>query len=104
MTEQLNNSENKINGVKFICSDKVGKASINYSVCVCVCLCSVVSDSLHPMDHSPPGSSVHGISRQEYWSDFPFPTPVVLPGSRIKPASLVSPVLAGRFFTTAASG
>ena len=33
-------------------------------MCVCVCVFvshSVVSDSLHPMDYSPPGSSVHGF-------------------------------------------
>ena len=32
-------------------------------VCVCVCVCAVVTQScptLHPMDCSPPGSSVHG--------------------------------------------
>ena len=28
-----------------------------------------------PMDCSPPGSSVHGIFRQEYWSGLPFPSP-----------------------------
>ena len=28
-----------------------------------------------PMDCSPPGSSVHGIFRQEYWSGLPFPAP-----------------------------
>ena len=28
-----------------------------------------------PMDCSPPGSSVQGISRQEYWSGLPFPSP-----------------------------
>ena len=27
------------------------------------------------MDCSPPGSSVHGFSRQEYWSGLPFPPP-----------------------------
>ena len=27
-----------------------------------------------PMDCSPPGSSAHGISRQEYWSGLPFPS------------------------------
>ena len=27
------------------------------------------------MDYSPPGSSVHGISRQEYWSGLPLPSP-----------------------------
>ena len=29
----------------------------------------------HPMDCSPPLSSVHGFPRQEYWSGFPFPSP-----------------------------
>ena len=38
--------------------------------------------------------------RQEYWSGLPFPTPVDLPNSRIKPASLTSPALA---FTTSTS-
>ena len=28
-----------------------------------------------PMDCRPPGSSVCGISRQEYWSGLPFPSP-----------------------------
>ena len=28
-----------------------------------------------PMDSSPPGSSVHGILRQEYWNGLPFPSP-----------------------------
>ena len=37
------------------------------------------------------------ISRQEYWSGLPFPSPGDLPGPGIEPAS---PVLAGRFFTT----
>jgi len=33
-------------------------------LCKCGCVCSVVSDSLSdPMDCSPPGSSVHGISQ-----------------------------------------
>ena len=30
-------------------------------VCVCACMYSIVSNSLQPMDCSPPGSSVHGI-------------------------------------------
>ena len=33
-------------------------------------LCPTLCD---PMDCSLPGSSVHGFSRQEYWSGFPFP-------------------------------
>ena len=28
-----------------------------------------------PMDCSLPGSSIHGISRQEYWSGLPLPSP-----------------------------
>ena len=39
----------------------------------------------------------------EFWSRLPFPTPGDLPDSGIKPVSLVSPALAGRFFTTSAT-
>ena len=39
-----------------------------------------------PMDCSPPGSSVHGIPRQEYWSGIP--TPGDLPNPGIEPTSL----------------
>ena len=45
-----------------------------------------------------------GFSRQEYWSGLSFPTPGNLPDPGIEPASLVSPALAGEFFTTAPSG
>ena len=38
------------------------------------------------------------FSRQEYWSRLPFPTPGDWPDPGIKPMSLVSPALAGRFF------
>ena len=41
-----------------------------------------------------------GISRQEYWSGLPFPSPGDLPDPGLKPMSLASPALAGRFFTT----
>ena len=40
------------------------------------------------------------LSKQEYWSRLPFPTPVGLPHLGIEPMFLVSPALAGRFFTT----
>ena len=36
---------------------------------------------------------------KEYWSGLPFPTPGDLPDPGIKPASLASLALAGRFFT-----
>ena len=41
-----------------------------------------------------------GFSRQESWSGLPFPSPGDLPDPGIKPVSLVSPALAGRFLTT----
>ena len=40
-----------------------------------------------PMDCSLPGSSVHGISRQEYWSGLAVTSPGDLPDSGIKPGS-----------------
>ena len=43
-------------------------------------------------------------SRQEYWSGLPYPTPGYLPDPGIEPASLVSPALAGGFFTTGPPG
>ena len=43
------------------------------------------------------------FSRQEYWSDLPFPPPGYLPDPQTEPTSLVSPVLAGRFFTSSAT-
>ena len=50
---------------------------------------------------SLPDSSVHGIFQQEYWSGLPFPSPGELLDPRIK---LMSPALAGRFFTTEPPG
>ena len=44
-----------------------------------------------------------GFSWQEYWSGLPFPTPGDLPDPGIETASLSSPALAGRFFTTRAT-
>ena len=44
-----------------------------------------------------------GFSRQEYWSGLPCPHPGDLPNSRIKPASLMSPALAGWFLITSAT-
>ena len=42
------------------------------------------------------------LSRQEYWSGLPRPPPCDLPHPGINPASLMSPALAGGFFTTSA--
>ena len=38
-------------------------------------------------DCSPPGPSVHGLSRQENWSGLPFPPPGDLPDPGIEPGS-----------------
>ena len=40
------------------------------------------------------------FSRQEYWSGLPFPSLGDFPDPGIKPAPLMSPTLAGGFFTT----
>ena len=72
---------------------------------VCVLSHSVVSDSLRPpwtVARQAPLSV--GLSRQEYWSGLPFPSPGDHPDPRIELMSLVSPALASGFFTTAPPG
>ena len=59
--------------------------------------------SLRPLDCRPPGSSVHGFSRQEHWSGLPSPPPGDLPTAGMEPASLVSLALAVGLFTTGAT-
>ena len=53
--------------------------------------CSVIAQSCptlcDPMDYRPPGSSVHGFPRQEYWSGLPFPSPGDLSDPGIEPKS-----------------
>ena len=57
-----------------------------------------------PWTASLPGSSVHGISRYEYWNRLPFPSPGDLPNTGIEPASPETSALASRFFTTEPPG
>ena len=69
---------------------------------VCAQWCLTLSDC---MDCGPPGSSVHGFPRQEYWNGLPFPSPEDLPHPGIKPLSPVRvSCIAGRFFTAELSG
>ena len=84
-------------------------------MCVCVCarararvysvaqLCLALCD---PMDCSvalqAPLSM--GFSRQEYWSGLHFLLQGIFPNPGIESTSLVSPALAGRFFTTEPPG
>ena len=44
--------------------------------------CLTLGDTL---EYSLPGSSVHGILQQEYWSGLPCPPPGSLPNPRISP-------------------
>ena len=62
-------------------------------MCVCPIICYL-------MDCKLPGSSIHGISQARILEWLPFPPPKDLPDPGIEPASLASPALAGRFFTT----
>ena len=56
------------------------------------------------MDCSLPDSSVHGIFQARIQERVAISYSGDLPGPQIKPASLVSPALAGRFFTTVPPG
>ena len=59
--------------------------------------CTTLCD---PMDCSPPGSSVHKDSRQEYWDELLCSPPGDPPNPGIELESLKSLALAGRFFST----
>ena len=69
---------------------------------IVVLSCSVMSNSLQPhglcVARQAPLSM--GFCRQEYWSGLLCPPPGDLPKPGIELASLVSPALAGEFFTT----
>ena len=61
-----------------------------------VCVCD-------HMDYSPPGFTVYGIFQGRILEWLPLPTLGNLPNPGIKPRSLPSPALAGRFFITSAT-
>ena len=56
-----------------------------------------------PMDCTPQAPLSIGFPSQEYWNRLPSPSPGDLPDPGIEPLSVVSPALAGRFFTTTAT-
>ena len=62
--------------------------------------CLTLCDS---MDCSLPGSSVHGILQARILEWLPCPPPGDFPSPGIEPTSLMSPVLAGKLFTTSAT-
>ena len=70
-------------------------------MCLYVCACGQLCLTLcNPMDCSPPGCSVHGISQARILEWVAISPPGALPDPGIKPESLVSPALAGSFLTT----
>ena len=72
---------------------------------LCVCLCAQSYPTLGTLWTVAGQAPLSvGFSRQEYWSGLPFPSPGDLPDPGIEPESLVSPALAGGFFTSAPPG
>ena len=72
--------------------------------CFCWSITQLYLTLCDPMNCSLPVSSVMGFSRQECCSVLSFPPPGVVLNPRIESTSLVSPALAGRFFTTEPPG
>ena len=78
-------------------------------VYLCVCVRARARTHTHMLSHVwlfvTPWTVAHqaplsmGFPRQEYWSGLPFSSPGTLPDPGIELTSLVSPALAGRFFT-----
>ena len=68
--------------------------------CRCVKSLQLCLTLFDPMDCSLPGSSVHGIIQARILEWIAMPPPEDLPNPGIKPESLMSPALAGGFFTT----
>ena len=73
-------------------------------------ICSIsLSDQLCPALWIPWTTAQHcslsmEFSRQKYWNGLPFPPPGDLPDPGIELSTLVSPALAGGFFTTESPG
>ena len=77
-------------GLNHANSDSKGRMN-RFSCCLVVKSCQFFCDPMR-------------FPRQGYWSELPFPSLGDLPDPGIKPTSLVSPELAGGFFTTEPSG
>ena len=85
---------------------------IHVCVCVCVrereresvCMLSRVQFFLTSWTVARQALLSMELSRQEFWSGLPFPSPEDLPNPGTEPKSPVSPALGGRFFSTAPPG
>ena len=72
---------------------------VNDATCVCIATqsCPTLFDTMDCACQAPLSME---FSRQEYWSRLPLPTPGDLSDPEVDPASLASPALAGRLFTS----
>ena len=77
------------------------KKNVFYSITVLLLLsCQIVSDNFAtPWTVVCQAPLSMGVFRQEFWRSLPFPSPGHPPNPGIKPLSLMSAALAGRFFT-----
>ena len=75
---------------------------VKWCVCSVTQSCPTLLRTLWTRAHQAP--LFVELSRQEYWNGLPFPTPEDLPDPGMESASLVSPALAGRFFTAVPPG
>ena len=83
---------------RFFTTSATWEALQRQPACVLSCFSHVwLFVTLWMVAHQAPLSRV--FSRQEYWSGLLCPPPGDLPDPGIKPVSLMSPALAGRFFT-----
>ena len=94
---QTGNLRELLTGPKMPDSHLTGECSGGVCAC-CLFSCVRLFGTLWIVAHQAPLSI--GFSRQEFWSWLPCPSPEDLPGPVIEPRSLVSPALAGGFFTT----
>ena len=72
------------------------KSASAKSLQLCTTLCS-------PMDYSPPGNSVNGILQARKLECVAMPSAGDLPNPGIELASVTSPAMAVKFFTTSAT-
>ena len=100
--DHLNKANTAINRVMWLFWFPIAYKSFTYTVCILSHFsCVWLLGTLWTLPHQAALSME--FSRQEYWSGLPFSTPGDLPDPGIEPASLTSPVLAGRLFTTSST-
>ena len=91
---------NNLGSITYVAAVFFQAVTYLFNFFILLCVCSVMSDSLQPHGLQPARLlCLWDFPRQEYWRRLPFTPLGHLLKSRIKPGSLASPALAGRFFT-----